>query len=90
MKSADNWPVDKRKEAGHYSGLNENWRSKTFDAHYSLGLHTLNCTFASNNKERVTHLAGLACHQLWLQHPKQKTARRYSLFLQTGFVRNSS
>ncbi len=22
--------IDKRKEAGHYSGLNENWRSKHF------------------------------------------------------------
>jgi hypothetical protein len=27
---------DKRKEAGHYSGLNENWRSKAPDALRSL------------------------------------------------------
>jgi hypothetical protein len=26
----------KEKEAGHYSGLNENWRSETFDAGRSL------------------------------------------------------
>ena len=30
--------VVEKKEAGHYSGLNENWRSKTFDAHRSLSL----------------------------------------------------
>jgi hypothetical protein len=36
MKMADNWPVDKRKEAGHYSGLNENKRSKSLDAYHSL------------------------------------------------------
>jgi hypothetical protein len=33
----------KRKEAGHYSGLNENKCSKNFDVYRSLGLHTVNC-----------------------------------------------
>jgi hypothetical protein len=29
MKTADNCPVDKRKEAGHYSGLNQEQAPKT-------------------------------------------------------------
>jgi len=60
MKSCDNHLVGKRKEAGHYSGLNENRHSKT---HFDV------CT--SNNKNRIPHAAGLACPQLWLQPPKR-------------------
>ncbi len=47
---------DKRKEAGHYSGLNENWRSKI----------TLSC----NNGIRIADSRRLACHQLWLHRCK--------------------
>ena len=59
-----------RKEAGHYSGLNENWRSKTFlvfPAAYSL--HTVRCVCTVNNDVRITQPAGLACRQMWLQQP---------------------
>lgn len=47
---------DKRKEAGHYSGLNENKRSKTFwqpDA---------------ANEIRIARIRFLACHQCWGQN----------------------
>jgi hypothetical protein len=52
MKSADNWPVDKRKEAGHDSGLihNNTW---------FFGWST------TSNKESVAVGFISACHQLW-------------------------
>ena len=69
MKSADNWPVDNRKEAGHYSGLNENWRSKFLAPSAACSLHTARRFQHRNNKNRIAGSPFLACHQLWLQRP---------------------
>jgi len=58
----------KRKEAGHYSGLNENRRSKSyFDAIAVESLHTVNHNGASNNTNRIAYPRFLACHQMWVQ-----------------------
>jgi len=60
--------VDKRNEAGHYSGLNENKRSKSFLTPQTVEvLHTVNRHTASNNDDRIPHPRILACHQMWVQ-----------------------
>ena len=55
---------DKRKEAGHYSGLDENWRSK----------HTLSC----DNETNIADFSRLACHQMWLQRLKNYRWRNFA------------
>jgi len=57
----------KRKEAGHYSGLNENRHSKIILTRTAVeSLHTVNCHYASNNKKRIAYPGILACHQMWV------------------------
>ena len=61
-------PTGKKKEAGHYSGLNENRHSKSLlNAAATESLHTVNCPLASNNESRISQPAVLACHQMWVQ-----------------------
>jgi hypothetical protein len=53
---------DKRKEAGHYSGLDENKRSKTFDAHRSLSFAHVQLHFRvqQRNQNNTFAVSGLS------------------------------
>ena len=59
---------DQRKEAGHYSGLNENKRSKTLFGGCNLQFaHGRLPATVSNNEIRIAHFRFSACHQSWGQ-----------------------